>query len=149
MADVILWTDDSGSVVAYTPPAPLSAQHALASNDVPKDRPTFIADNATLPSADIRTWVLGEDGTVTVDASRYAPVPQVATSGDFVAALSDLGWYADVDAAANAAGGKALALWKHASAFESNHPMVISIAQAIGKTDADLDELFRKTTTYA
>lgn len=76
------------------------------------------------------------------------PVPATAQSGDFVAALCDLGWYAQVEAAAVAAGGKALALWRHAATFERHNPILIAMAQAIGKTDADLDTLFRKTREY-
>lgn len=82
-----------------------------------------------------------------LDAARD-PVPPVAASGDFVAALCDLGWYAQVEAAAVAAGGKALALWRHAATFERHNPILIAMAQAIGKTDADLDALFRKTREY-
>jgi len=92
---------------------------------------------------------------VTFDGETFAaipplplPVPTTATSGDFVAALCDLGWYAQVEAAAVAAGGKALALWRHAATFERHNPILIAMAQAIGKTDADLDALFRKTREY-
>lgn len=77
------------------------------------------------------------------------PVPQTASAGDFVSALIDLGWYDAVDAAAKAAGGKALILWNRAATFERNHAIVRAIAQAIGKTEADLDALFIKTTTYS
>jgi hypothetical protein len=76
------------------------------------------------------------------------PVPATAQSGDFVAALCDLGWYDQVEAAASAAGGKALALWRHASTFERYNPILIALGRAIGKTDADLDALFRKTREY-
>ena len=82
-----------------------------------------------------------------LDAARN-PVPATATSGDFVAALCDLGWYAQVEAAATVAGGKALALWKHAATFERYNPILIALGQAIGKSDADLDMLFRKTREY-
>lgn len=76
------------------------------------------------------------------------PVPATASSGDFVSALIDLGWYNQVEAAAVAGGGRALALWRHASIFERQNPILIAMAQAIGKTDADLDALFRKTREY-
>ena len=75
-------------------------------------------------------------------------VPQTASAGDFVSALIDLGWYDAVDAAAKAAGGKALILWNRAATFERQHPIVRAIAAAIGKTEADLDALFLKTLTY-
>ena len=76
-------------------------------------------------------------------------VPQTASAGDFVSALMDLGWYDAVDAAAKAAGGRALILWNRAATFERQHPIVRAIAQAIGKTEADLDTLFIKTATYS
>ena len=92
---------------------------------------------------------------VTFDGQAFAaipppppPVPVMASSGDFVAALSDLGWYDAVDAAATAAGGRALALWRHAATFERHHPIVRAVAAAIGKTEKDLDTLFLKTREY-
>jgi hypothetical protein len=80
---------------------------------------------------------------------RPVVVPQTASAGDFVSALLDLGWYDAVDAAAKASGGRALILWNRAATFERQHPIVRAIGAAIGKTDADLDALFLKTTTYA
>jgi hypothetical protein len=76
------------------------------------------------------------------------PVPQTASAGDFVSALIDLGWYDAVDAAAKAAGGRALILWNRAATFERQHQIVRAIAAAIGKTEADLDTLFLKSATY-
>lgn len=76
------------------------------------------------------------------------PVPATASSGDFVSALIDFGWYNQVDAVATASGGRALALWRHASIFERYNPLLIGMAAAIGKTEADLDALFRKTREY-
>lgn len=81
-------------------------------------------------------------------AARANTVPATASSGDLVSALIDLGWYDAVDAAATAAGGRALALWRHASVFERYNPILIGIGRAIGKTDADLDALFIKTRDY-
>ena len=91
-----------------------------------------------------------------VDAAQFAqiltnqpaPVPEQASSGDFVHALHDLGWLPAVEAAVAGAGPLAQALWRHASTFERHHPLVLEIAEAIGKTDADLDTLFRKTREY-
>jgi hypothetical protein len=80
--------------------------------------------------------------------ARENAVPLTAPSGDFKHALFDLGWYDAVNAAAIAAGGLALILWNGASIFERNHPLVLEIATAIGKTSDDLDVLFRKTTSY-
>lgn len=77
------------------------------------------------------------------------PVPATAQAGDFMRALFDLGWYDAVNAAVTQAGGLAKILWDRASIFERNHPLVIQIGTAIGKTSDDLDNLFRKSATYA
>lgn len=84
------------------------------------------------------------------------PVPEFARSGDFFHAMIDLGWYDQVDAvingmaAANHPDAKlAKVLWDKASRFERYHPLLIQVAQAIGKTPDDLDNLFRKTLEYA
>lgn len=89
-------------------------------------------------------------------ASLSDPVPEFARSGDFFHALIDLGWYDQIDAvingmvAANHPDARlAKVLWDKASRFERHHPLLIQIAQAIGKTSDDLDNLFRKTLEYA
>ena len=46
------------------------------------------------------------------------------------------------------AGGRAKVLWDGAPKFERHHPLVNQIATAIGKTQADLDDLFIKSATY-
>lgn len=76
-------------------------------------------------------------------------VPPTASSGDFIRALYELGWYADVDAAAKRAGGLAALLWSRAATFERRHPLVLQIAREIRKTEADLDELFTLAGSYA
>jgi hypothetical protein len=76
------------------------------------------------------------------------PVPSISSAGDFMRALYELGWYDDVSAAVQGAGSLAKILWERAASFERRHPLVGQIAQAIGKTDADLDDLFRKAASY-
>jgi|SRR4051812_4084463 hypothetical protein len=76
------------------------------------------------------------------------PVPQAASSGDFMRALYELGWYDNAKAAVEMAGGLAKILWDRAATFERQHPMVAQISQAIGKNSDDLDELFRRAATY-
>jgi hypothetical protein len=117
-------------------------------------------------------WVHRNDGAVIVFAAQYeqagyaeeqleddnaellaflnapGPVPQTASSGDFMRALYDLGWYDAAKAAVASVGGLAQILWDRAAIFERQHPMVAQIATAIGKTSDDLDNLFRKTATY-
>lgn len=77
------------------------------------------------------------------DAAEAAlAVPQTVRAGDFVTALHELDWINDVKAAVAAAGGLAEDLWMHASTFERGHSLVAQIGTAIGKTSAELDQLF-------
>jgi hypothetical protein len=98
--------------------------------------------------------VVWEEGVVPPTQEEYdaeeisALIPQEALSGDFIHALHDLGWINDVKAAVAAAGGLAEDLFLHASKYERHHPLMLQIAQAIGKDSDDLDELFLKTLDY-
>lgn len=149
--DIIVWRDDAGRVVALTPAAGATVEETVASDLVPRDRPHFVVDNLSLPrGVPLSCLQVDEKGAITVDEAALAAtlVPREALSGDFKRALYELGWYDDVAAAAAAAGGLAKVLWEGASRFERHHPLVVQIATAIGKTSADLDALFVKTTTY-
>lgn len=115
---------------------------------------TRLADGAVIPAdKGNRDWLEFEAWIASGNAPKAAPdvpdlVPQVVKSGNFKRALWELGWYADVEVAARAANGLAQVLWLGASEFERDHPLVASIARAIGKDDADLDRLFRLAATY-
>jgi len=92
---------------------------------------------------------------LTPPPSMANAVPPTATSGNFMRALLELGWYDDIEAAvdllvsAHPVQGKlAKILWTRASVFERYHPMVIQIASMIDKTSEDLDALFRLAGTY-
>lgn len=91
---------------------------------------------------------LDVDLQAVLEAARN-PVPQTASSGDFIHALYDLEWLQAVEAAVIQVDGLAEKLWNRASVFERHHPLVIQIATAIGKNSADLDDLFRKAATYS
>lgn len=149
--DIIVWTDDAAHVVALTPATGVSVDDTIASDLVPKDRPHFVIDNLSLPQGvPLSCLLIDEEGAITVDEAALAAslVPREALSGDFKRALYELGWYDDVVSAVTTAGGLAKVLWDGASKFERHHPLVTQIATAIGKTSADLDDLFLKTMTY-
>lgn len=82
------------------------------------------------------------------------PVPQTVTSGDFMRALIELGWYGDVKAVIDAQdpntdqGLLIQVLWARAAVIERNNQILAMVAAAIGKTSEDLDALFLKTLTY-
>lgn len=83
-----------------------------------------------------------------LEAARNS-VPQTASAGDFIRALYEFGWLEDVKKAVAAADGLAAELWARSATFERGHALVLQIARAIGKTEADLDALFRKAGTYS
>jgi hypothetical protein len=80
-------------------------------------------------------------------------VPATASAGDFMKALLVLGWYADVSAAVASlpdddTGTLAKVLWARATIIERLNPLLLQIAAAIGKTSADLDDLFILANSY-
>lgn len=107
-----------------------------------------LADGAIIPPDEgNRDWREYQDWVAEGSQPEPAPVqpviiPSVVPAGDFVVALHQLGWIDDVKAAVAQAGAMAEDLWMHASTFERGHPMLLQVAQAIGKTSDDLDRLF-------
>lgn len=107
-----------------------------------------LSDGAVVPDDEgNRDWRDYQKWLSAGNQPEPAPVPPIVIpdrvpAGDFVTALYQLGWLGDVKAAIAAAGGLAEELWLHASTFERGHPLVAQIGAAIGKTSADLDELF-------
>jgi hypothetical protein len=75
------------------------------------------------------------------------PPAQLATAGQLIRALSQLGLLTAVDAAVAQADALTQRLWARAPEFPRNDPMVSAIAQAIGKTQADLDNVFALAVT--
>ena len=151
MTDVIVWKSDTNEVAAYSVPGGMTTGAAMYAAPVPQDRPRFVKLDTQLPNdAPIGAWLLSNTGEVTVDEAKKRRLlcPGVASAGDFMRALYELGWYANVVTAVTTAGGLSKILFDRAAIFERHHPMVDSIAQAIGKTQDDLDDLFYKAATY-
>ena len=100
------------------------------------------------PTGPLSAGWLWNNGSPVATATHPADVPSRVAAGDFIRALYELGWIADVKAAVSQASPLAQDLWAHASSFERYHPLVIQIATAINKNSDDLDELFRLAATY-
>jgi hypothetical protein len=75
------------------------------------------------------------------------PVPPEVKAGQLIRALDELGLLATVDAAVAQADPLTQRLWARASTFPRNDPLLLSFAQSIGKTSADLDNIFRLAAT--
>lgn len=88
------------------------------------------------------------------------PVPQIVGSGVIRAAMIASGYAANDDAlsaliesileAIPDPSQKAIAitLWRNSSEFRRNHPFLKVVQSALGKTDKDIDDLFRLAATF-
>lgn len=89
---------------------------------------------------------------VDAEIARQAnPVPPTVTSGSFIRAAHELDWLDGIEASVAAIGQQnslVPLLWVRASQFERNHPFVAAVAQAMGKTREEVDELFRRAGGY-
>lgn len=87
--DIIIWNDDEGRVVAKTPPGGMTAEQAQADAGlVPQDRPSFIVDNANLPSAPLAAWRLDSNGVVSVSAAHQLAAAVLAKGSAIAAAYA-------------------------------------------------------------
>jgi hypothetical protein len=130
-----------------------SLGHAVAWNydgTMPNDVPAgaTVVDVPEAQFLQLRTM----RGRVRYSGTRF--VPLTASAGDFMRALIELDWYSSVNAAVAAlnpstANGKlAQVQWSRAAIFKREHPLLLQIAAAIGKTSEDLDDLFLLANTY-
>lgn len=141
--DVILWNDDQGRVVAFTPPGGVTAEEAKTTL-APQDRPSFIFDNAQLPNEPLEAWRLAPDGELSVDAATVASlsIPASITNAQLKRQLDVLGKLAAAQAAVTQAGGLTLELWYGAGTFNRTNPLLAAMASAIGMSSADVDAAF-------
>lgn len=149
MTDVILWTNDGGAVVAYTPPGGMTTEEAIKSDAVPQDRPVVVKDNATLPKVTLEAWVLSS-GAVGVDQAKVSEVSRrsmpALDNWKGKAILVKRGLY---DKAVAAIAGvpdpiqRQMIEFAFASApFTRNSPLLNALLKGIGQSDADIDQLF-------
>jgi hypothetical protein len=76
-------------------------------------------------------------------ASLSNPIPASVTAGQFIRALDNVGLLGQVDAAVTQADALTQRLWARASVFPRKDPMIEAVAQALGKSSTDLDNIFR------
>jgi len=99
MFEIIVWVPDNGGVSMCFPASGFTAKQVAETDAVPKDRPHFIVDRASLPKdfSLSHAWVVSEKGDVTLDLSRVlsptltrTPEQKLATSGLTVDELKHL-----------------------------------------------------------
>ena len=77
------------------------------------------------------------------------PVPVVVSMFQARAALVAAGLYETVDAAMQQAGGVNLIAWEYATEVRRDSPMVQAMAQQLGLTDEQVDQLFRQAAAIS
>jgi len=75
------------------------------------------------------------------------PVPAQVSPRQLRLALYQLGLLDQVDAAVSSADKPTQIAWEFSLQYERTHPMIATMAAAIGKSDADIDNLFRLAWT--
>jgi hypothetical protein len=87
------------------------------------------------------------EGNTPEPADPTTPQPIIVSPRQIKQALDQVGLYDDVEAAI-AAGDRQLKIWwSDATSFESNHPMVVSMAAGLGVTEQQLTDLFNLAKT--
>ena len=77
------------------------------------------------------------------EAARLASIPRSLTRRQFKLALIRLGLFETVENMVAATSDLELRVtYQEAQDFERNHPMILQMAEYLGKTDAELDDLF-------
>lgn len=118
-----------------------------------------VAEIASVNAALARAHAAGMDPWSAIIA-RHAPPDEVG-SGQIRAALIALDVAADDDALdslittaiTNAVADAkqraiALTLWRNAATFKRDNAFVVAVQAALGKTDADMDNIFRLAATF-
>ena len=77
------------------------------------------------------------------EAARLASIPHSLTRRQFKLTLIRLGLYETVESMISASADLELRItYQEAQDFERTHPMILQMAESLGKTDAELDDLF-------
>ena len=97
-------------------------------------------------------WVIEpiRPGPPVAPVDPAAPVvPACVTAFQARAALLAAGLLDDVEAAVAAADRLTQTAWEYALAFERTSPTIATLAAALGRTDQQLDDLFREAATIS
>lgn len=114
----------------------------------------FLDNGQVTDGGCVYAWASPEDITAVPDnasvgdmiingvAVPYTPVPASVTRGQFKLALLQMDLLDDVEAAIALADRATQINYAERLDFERNHPLVITMATALGKTEAEVDALF-------
>lgn len=116
--------DEAGSIVAVFASRQKQGQEELAANA--RDLLAFLSPTLIASLQALST-----------------PVPERVSAGQLIRALENVGLLDKVDAAVARADSLTQRLWARAPFFPRNDPMIVTIAQALGKSATEVDNLFR------
>jgi hypothetical protein len=87
------------------------------------------------------------DGDVFPDVIEPPAIPMAVTRVQFRLALSALGLLAEVEQAIASSPSSVQIEYADRQVFERSYPLILSMAAALGKTDAEIDAVFELAAT--
>lgn len=161
---VIIFPQDDNKVSVIIPAPEYADQiEAVAAKDVPEGKPWRIIDADELPSYDLRSrWSWTDTGPLEIAPEPPAPVPASITFAQLLIGLVSEQWITEADGEGWLAGVlpsavlatinllpkeqqfAAKARASRPSEVLRADPLVAMMAMAQGRTDAEIDDFFRK-----
>lgn len=149
-----LWTGEQrprGGSGLYTLPA--NAETAMSSVELRTFGLYRVIPGEPAPEGhQVTAWSLVDVGGKPAIQNTFTPivipVPSEVSPRQISLALNQLGLLADVEAFIAAGPLTNQIEWSRASTIRRDHPMLVAGATALGKTDADIDALFRLAAKF-
>ena len=118
-----------------------------ASSDIPNYDPITQYVTEVAPVDHVQQWRIDDLSPEQIADNLNAAVPQVVSRAQFILALLQLDLLDDVEAAIDAADRATQINYRERLEFERSFPLVTTMAQALGKSDAEVDALFMLAAT--
>jgi hypothetical protein len=108
-----------------------------------------IVTSALAPLAGFSYDEIDDDAPELLEFLEEISTPRVSavSAGQLIQALAELDLLAAVDAAVAQADALTQRLWARAAIFPRNDPLVIAVAEALGKTPTEIDDIFALAAT--
>jgi hypothetical protein len=87
-------------------------------------------------------WEVYQLSAEEIEDKRKSSIPQSVSPRQIRQALTSTGLRAAVEQSVSGGAQNTKDWWQFATVFERNHPLVVGVAQALGVTERQLDDLF-------